>query len=249
MWEILIFGWFPLLKIQINSQKIRFWKEKSVEDVATLGPTAQATLVMAMKWISPLFTQLWPWYPIYHSCMCLWREIKPTVGSSNQHHMVLELHFYPTTNFNCISFTALVLQGMIPSPHLTQFYVIRDEYWKLLYFDLQRLFNDLGSLTELFSIKWGDFESIFIWDIPYAAFLLCLYCEIFSLEHNRHDPAIHLVAKQYTIRTPQGSIIGQSHLRFEKPLQWSWKLSGWKHGLGKPWCTLCVFGTTGFQSE
>jgi hypothetical protein len=27
-------------------QKTRFWKEKSVEDVITLGPTAQATLVI-----------------------------------------------------------------------------------------------------------------------------------------------------------------------------------------------------------
>jgi len=26
-------------------QKTRFWKEKSVEDVVTLGPTSQATLV------------------------------------------------------------------------------------------------------------------------------------------------------------------------------------------------------------
>jgi hypothetical protein len=26
-------------------QKIRFWKEKSVEDVVRLGPTAQATLL------------------------------------------------------------------------------------------------------------------------------------------------------------------------------------------------------------
>jgi hypothetical protein len=26
-------------------QKIRFWKEKSVEDVVTLGPTAKAVLV------------------------------------------------------------------------------------------------------------------------------------------------------------------------------------------------------------
>jgi len=26
-------------------QKTRFWKEKSVEEVVTLGPTAQATLV------------------------------------------------------------------------------------------------------------------------------------------------------------------------------------------------------------
>ncbi len=29
----------------IKFQKTRFWKEKSVEDVVTLGPTAQATLV------------------------------------------------------------------------------------------------------------------------------------------------------------------------------------------------------------
>jgi hypothetical protein len=27
-------------------QKFRFWKEKSVEDVVTLGPTAQATLII-----------------------------------------------------------------------------------------------------------------------------------------------------------------------------------------------------------
>ncbi len=101
LWEILIWKWSPLLKIQIVSQKTRFWKEKSIKDVVTFGPMAQATLVM--KWISLLFTRFWPWYPIYHSCMCLWREIKPTVGSSNQHHMVLELHFYPATNFNCIS--------------------------------------------------------------------------------------------------------------------------------------------------
>jgi len=47
MWEILIFKRFLPLKIPINSQKTRFWEEKSVEDmVVTLGPTAaQATLV------------------------------------------------------------------------------------------------------------------------------------------------------------------------------------------------------------
>jgi hypothetical protein len=39
-WEILIFKWFLLLKIQINSKKTRFWKEKSVEDMGTLGPTS-----------------------------------------------------------------------------------------------------------------------------------------------------------------------------------------------------------------
>ncbi len=37
MWEILILKWFLPLKIQINFQKTRFWKEKSVEDVVTLG--------------------------------------------------------------------------------------------------------------------------------------------------------------------------------------------------------------------
>ncbi len=30
-------------------KKTRFWKEKSVEDVITLGPTAQATLVYLWK--------------------------------------------------------------------------------------------------------------------------------------------------------------------------------------------------------
>jgi hypothetical protein len=30
--------------------KIRFWKEKSVEDMVTLGPTAQATVVMMIYW-------------------------------------------------------------------------------------------------------------------------------------------------------------------------------------------------------
>jgi hypothetical protein len=36
MWEILIFKWFLQLKIQINSKKTRFWKEKSAENVVTL---------------------------------------------------------------------------------------------------------------------------------------------------------------------------------------------------------------------
>jgi hypothetical protein len=45
MWEILIFKWFLPLKNSNKFQETRFWKEKSVEDVATLGPTAQATLV------------------------------------------------------------------------------------------------------------------------------------------------------------------------------------------------------------
>ncbi len=52
MWEIFISKWFLPLKIQINSQKTRFWKEKSVEDMVTLGPTAQATLVIVEIWAS-----------------------------------------------------------------------------------------------------------------------------------------------------------------------------------------------------
>jgi hypothetical protein len=37
-------------------QKTRFWKEKSVEEVVTLGPTAQATLVTIKKLLSCDFT-------------------------------------------------------------------------------------------------------------------------------------------------------------------------------------------------
>jgi hypothetical protein len=40
---------FKVISAAENSnefQKTRFWKEKSVEDVVTLGPTAQATLVI-----------------------------------------------------------------------------------------------------------------------------------------------------------------------------------------------------------
>jgi hypothetical protein len=35
-------------------QKTRFWKEKSVENVVTLGPTAQATLVKCGTIISTI---------------------------------------------------------------------------------------------------------------------------------------------------------------------------------------------------
>jgi hypothetical protein len=63
MWEILIFKWFLLLKTQINSKKTRFWKEKSVEDVVTLGPTAQATLVSCLcrrlSWKPPFLWGFW----------------------------------------------------------------------------------------------------------------------------------------------------------------------------------------------
>jgi len=62
MWEILIFNDF----CHWNSnqfQKIRIWKEKSVEDVVTFGATAQATLIKIwcyIRWfISCVFT-CWP---------------------------------------------------------------------------------------------------------------------------------------------------------------------------------------------
>ncbi len=64
MWEKLIFKWFLQLKIQINSQKTRFWKEKSVEDLVTLGPTAQATLVQIIS-------------RVYVTCLCLGVEKQP----------------------------------------------------------------------------------------------------------------------------------------------------------------------------
>ncbi len=45
IWEILV---FKVISTTENSNKFLknqvFWKEKSVEDVVTLGPTAQATL-------------------------------------------------------------------------------------------------------------------------------------------------------------------------------------------------------------
>ncbi len=44
MWEVLKFNWFFALENSNKFQKARFWKEKSVEDVVTLGPPAQATL-------------------------------------------------------------------------------------------------------------------------------------------------------------------------------------------------------------
>jgi len=52
MWEILILKWFLPPKIQNKFQKTRFWKEKSVEDEVTLGPTAQVTLVNMKRQIN-----------------------------------------------------------------------------------------------------------------------------------------------------------------------------------------------------
>jgi hypothetical protein len=59
MWEILILNWFLLLKIQINSKK---GKEKSVEDLVTVGPTPHATLVYLWRKVFCLFC-LYLWDP------------------------------------------------------------------------------------------------------------------------------------------------------------------------------------------
>jgi hypothetical protein len=52
MWETLIFMWFSLLKIQINSKKTRFWKEKRVEDVVTLeGLPFNSSMISFHIWL------------------------------------------------------------------------------------------------------------------------------------------------------------------------------------------------------
>ncbi len=56
MREILIFNW--LLPNSNKFQKTKFWKEKSVEDVVTLGPMAQATLVRCKLAQSPMKKKL-----------------------------------------------------------------------------------------------------------------------------------------------------------------------------------------------
>ncbi len=59
---------FQLISPAENSskfQKTRFWKEKSVEDVVTLGPTAQATLVYMDIKLSWIFTLTQMWIPMY----------------------------------------------------------------------------------------------------------------------------------------------------------------------------------------
>jgi len=52
MWEILILKWFLALKIQINSQKTRFWKEKSVENVVILkGLPFNSSMISFRMWL------------------------------------------------------------------------------------------------------------------------------------------------------------------------------------------------------
>ncbi len=43
-------------------QKTRFWKEKSVEDVVTLGPMAQATLVWMIQHFGEVSVDLFLFY-------------------------------------------------------------------------------------------------------------------------------------------------------------------------------------------
>jgi hypothetical protein len=53
---------FKVISAAENSnkfQKIRFWKEKSVEDVGTLGPMAHATLVAIDIMFGMICTTRW----------------------------------------------------------------------------------------------------------------------------------------------------------------------------------------------
>ncbi len=50
MWEMLIFKWFLLLKNSNKYQKTRFWKEKSVENVVTLGANCTDHTSVNDKW-------------------------------------------------------------------------------------------------------------------------------------------------------------------------------------------------------
>ncbi len=77
MWEILIFKRFLAAENSNKFQKTRFWKEKSVEDMVTLGPTAQATLVHIENPQEPYFS--------IHERFCLlnfhahdWSETNPS---------------------------------------------------------------------------------------------------------------------------------------------------------------------------
>jgi hypothetical protein len=49
MWEILIFGMTSTTKTSNKILKTRFSKEKSIEDVVTLGPMAKATLMKVIQ--------------------------------------------------------------------------------------------------------------------------------------------------------------------------------------------------------
>jgi hypothetical protein len=56
---------FEVISATANSnkfQKTRFWKEKSVEDVVTLGPMAQATLVWMIQHVGEVSVNLFVFY-------------------------------------------------------------------------------------------------------------------------------------------------------------------------------------------
>jgi hypothetical protein len=55
MWEILIFYVISAAENSNKFQKTKFWKEKSVEDVVTLGPMEQATLADMKRQINMHF--------------------------------------------------------------------------------------------------------------------------------------------------------------------------------------------------
>jgi len=70
-------------------QKTRFWKEKSVEDVVTLGPMAQATLVYIITCIY-LFIYI---YFLFYLFLCCWWVvplapiISPATGKCTHIHL------------------------------------------------------------------------------------------------------------------------------------------------------------------
>ncbi len=110
MWEILILKWFLLLRIQIIFLKTRFWKEKSVEDMVTLGSTAQATLVIlnsqklfhlhSSNWMPSQQNQTWssthsvmPWMLIYERIIWSLVHILCSVVCKTEHIFVYPLKF------------------------------------------------------------------------------------------------------------------------------------------------------------
>ncbi len=76
MWEILILKVICAPENSNKFQKTRFWKEKSVEDVVTLGPPAQATLVSIMFSSNPFYLFLshrqLQWLAMYYPFKCIY---------------------------------------------------------------------------------------------------------------------------------------------------------------------------------
>jgi hypothetical protein len=57
MWEILIFKWFLLMKIQLNSKTPGFDRKNQLRNVITLEPMAQATLICTKRGLDYGFLQ------------------------------------------------------------------------------------------------------------------------------------------------------------------------------------------------